>query len=40
VCGRGAFEGTPGSRAGKLTFVDDEARERYEAMKRVGLFGS
>jgi hypothetical protein len=28
------------ARAGKLTFVDDEARGRYEAMKRVGLFGA
>jgi hypothetical protein len=26
------------ARAGKLTFVDDEAGERYEAMKRMGLF--
>jgi hypothetical protein len=27
-------------RAGKLSFVDDKARERYEAMKRVGPFGA
>jgi hypothetical protein len=26
------------ARAGKLTFVDDDARERYEAIKRVGIF--
>jgi hypothetical protein len=28
------------ARAGKLTFVDDDARERYAAMTRVGLFGA
>jgi hypothetical protein len=27
-------------RAGKLSCVDDETRERYEAMKRGGLFGA
>jgi hypothetical protein len=24
---------------GKLTYVDEEARERYQAMKRTGIFG-
>jgi hypothetical protein len=27
-------------RAGKLSFVDDEARKRYEAMKHVAPFGA
>jgi hypothetical protein len=26
-------------RAGKLTYVDDDVRERYQTMKRAGLFG-
>jgi hypothetical protein len=26
-------------RAGKLSYVDDDVRERYESMKRAGLFG-
>ena len=26
-------------RAGKLTFLDDDTRRRYETMKRAGLFG-
>jgi hypothetical protein len=26
-------------RAGKLTHVDDDVRERFETMKRAGLFG-
>jgi hypothetical protein len=26
-------------RAGKLAYVDDDVRERYETMKRAGLFG-
>ena len=26
-------------RAGKLTYVDDDVRERYRTMKRAGLFG-
>jgi hypothetical protein len=26
-------------RAGKLTYADDDVRERYETMKRAGLFG-
>jgi hypothetical protein len=26
-------------RAGKLTFADEDVRERYETMKRAGLFG-
>jgi hypothetical protein len=25
-------------RAGKLSYVDDDARDRYEAMKRAGIF--
>jgi hypothetical protein len=26
-------------RAGKLTYLDDDTRQRYETMKRAGLFG-
>jgi hypothetical protein len=26
-------------RAGRLTYLDDDTRRRYEAMKRAGLFG-
>jgi hypothetical protein len=26
-------------RAGKLTYLDEDTRRRYEAMKRAGLFG-
>jgi hypothetical protein len=26
-------------RAGKLTYLDDDVRERYQTMKRAGLFG-
>jgi hypothetical protein len=26
-------------RAGKLTFLDDDTRQRYETMKRAGLLG-
>jgi hypothetical protein len=28
------------ARGGKLTFLEDEARERYEAMKHLGMFGA